>query len=174
MKLIILCLSLAVLNGCTNYLYKGQIIAEDSKGRDRDVIIYWTKTSPLLGGDKAGPASLLTECGSLVSFDEQEQGIFFRGEPGKDRFADSQTPVKNGDICGKFLNEFRFVDIGSGALELSILCIPEDADDFSLFQRSYVSAKHSPYKFNVIEFHDWSFLGKSLPAPSVPDCRDAE
>ena len=138
------------------------------------MIIYWTKTSPLFGSDKAGPASLLTECGSLVSFDEQEQGIFFRADPAKDRFADSQAPVKNGDICGKFLNAFRFVDIDRGELELSILCLPKEADDFSLTQRRYISANSSPYKFNITESHDWSFMGKPPQAPSIPACDDSE
>jgi hypothetical protein len=170
MKFIIFCLSLIMLNGCTNYLYQGQINAEDSNGKERKVLIYWTKTSPLLGSDKAGPANLMTECGALISFDEQEQGIFFRAEPGKDRFVDSQVPVKNGDICGKFLTANSFVDIGSGALELSILCIPEEADEFSLSQRSYISAKYSPYTFTITETQSWSFLGELPPAPTLLDC----
>ncbi|VAX37687.1 hypothetical protein MNBD_UNCLBAC01-290 [hydrothermal vent metagenome] len=172
MKLIIVCLSLLSLSACSNYLYKGNIRALDSNGVDREVMLYWNKTAPLLGADKAGPAVLLTECGSLISFDERDQGVIFRGESGRDMNANTGLQVEDGDICGKFLNKSQFVEINEGELELSILCAPVDADDFSISKRSYIGAKDSPYKFNIIASKKWSFLGGEHQAPSQPECND--
>ncbi len=172
MKLIITCLSLLLLNGCTNYLYQGNIRAADSKSIDREVVLYWNKTDPLIGDDKAGPASLLTECGSLISFDERNEGILFRGEPGRDVIASTGSQVSNGDVCGEFLNHQKFTIIGEGELEVSILCEPDPGDGFSITERSYIAAKDTPYIFNITSTKVWSFLGNTHQAPPTPECND--
>ena len=174
MKLAITCLSILLLNGCSNYLYKGNIRAIDSEGKDREVILYWNKTDPLIGDDKAGPASLLTECGSLISFDERNEGIVFLGEPGRDIITKTGSQVSNGDVCGRFLNHQKFVLIGDGEIELSILCQPQPISDgeFSTKKRSYIAVKSTPYKFNITSTKSWSFLGDTHQSPPIPECND--
>lgn len=172
MKVIITFLSLVLLNGCANYLYQGNIRAADSKGKDREIILYWNKTEPLIGDDKAGPANLLTECGSLISFDEQKEGIFFRGEEGRDIVASTGIEVSKGDKCGKILNFQKFIDVDDGELELTILCKPSPADEFKIGSKSYIAANDTPYKFNISSTKNWSFFGKTHKSPPVPECND--
>src|SRR4051812_29452591 len=72
--------------GCTNHLYQGEMIALDAYGRERQFIMYWTRTDPLLGMPKASPAVLLTECSpNGIEFSEEPEGVVFRGVPGRDR-----------------------------------------------------------------------------------------
>lgn len=164
MKKIIVCSLLFFVSGCTHYSYQGNIEVADSSGVDRDVILYWSKTN-----DKAGPATLLTECGPTIFFDEREEGILFRGSPANDAHADTGLPVQDGDVCGKFLNEKRFVDIQKGELKLTITC-KRLSDDFSINPRNYIAAKDTPYEFQISESEDWSFFGQTPAAPEVPKC----
>lgn len=164
MKKIIVCSLLFLISGCTHYSYQGNMAIADANGVDREVILYWNKTD-----DKAGPATLLTECGPSISFDEREEGILFRGNPASDVHADTNLPVKNGDVCGKFLDKKRFVDIQPGALELTITC-KHKGDEFAINTRNYIEAKDTPYEFQINETKDWSFFGQTPVAPDVPEC----
>jgi len=168
MKKIAVYCTLFLLGGCTNYLYQGEITAQDSAGMKREVILYWSKTDPLLGREKAGPIVVLTQCGSSIIFDERDEGIVFRGEAGREVIARTGEPVVDGFICGKVLNQNRFVDLGEGNLELTILCKPV-SDKFSVKPRHYILAADEPYRFEVNAKKKWSFLGKVPPAP-IADC----
>lgn len=170
---LILCLLLGFSHGCTNYLYTGKIMEQDSFDVNRAMILYWSKTDPLLGSPKAGPATLVTQCSlRRLSFDEREQGILFLGDPGKDFDALREIPVPSQDyVCGRFIDEAAFVDISKGSLSLSVFCRPE-IDEFSVRPKNqgYLKARKEPYIFDIQETKEWSFLGKILEAPPPPQC----
>ena len=143
----------------------------DSAGRERQVVLYWSKTRGLLTRPKAGPASLLTECGAPVMFVEQPQGIVFRGTPGQDRQvigeADASLPTEI--PCGSFIDRKHFVEIPSGPLKLTVFCEPV-ADEFSAGRRTYIQARPEPYEFDMTATRKWSLTGKVPEAPAPLPC----
>jgi hypothetical protein len=169
-KLVIL-LSLLSLSACTNYLYQGSLRAPDSNGVEREHVIYWPKTELLLGKTKGGPATLMTECGSAIQFDERPEGIVFRGSPASDIDPKTGHPVDLEHICGRFLNFKRFADSNAGDLQISVLCTAL-SDDFSVIERSYLQANDSPYIFNITEQKEWSIFGSTVNAPAPLICRE--
>lgn len=173
---LILCLLLGLSQGCTNYLYTGKIMEQDSLNMNREMILYWSKTESLLSSPKAGPATLVTQCSlRRLSFVEREQGILFLGDPGKDIDIRQNAPVPSQDhVCGRFINQTTFVDIAKGSLSLAISCGPE-VDEFSARpgNQGYLKARESPYTFDIQETKEWSFLGEILEAPSPPQCLES-
>jgi hypothetical protein len=174
MKKILIMVAMLVLgsslNGCTNYLYQGSIKAEDSAGKQRQVVLYWSKTDPLIGDEKADVAHLLTECGSLVVFENQPEGIIFRGEPQRDRLVSPQATTGGSPAqtleCGRIQGPRRLVDLGRGKVSLTIQCEPVSGE-FSVQKRTYLKARNAPYEFAVTENKQWSFLGSTPDAPTV-------
>lgn len=169
----IVLLSGSVLSGCTNYLYQGSIKAEDSAGKQRQVVLYWSKTEPLIGDEKADMVHVLTECGSLIVFENQPKGIIFRGEPQRDRRVNSSAGGEQEDNfeCGRILGANRLTELGKGRLSLNIQCMPVNSE-FSVQKRSYLQARKSPYEFDIAEKKSWSFFGSTPMAPIVPTCAD--
>ena len=164
----------SVLNGCTNYLYQGSIKAEDSAGQQRQVVLYWSKTDPLVGDEKADMAHLLTECGSLVVFENQPEGIIFRGEPQRDQLVSPQaitggSPAETLE-CGRIQGPHRLADLGRGIVSLTIQCEPVSGE-FSVQKRTYLKARNAPYEFDITESKNWSFLGSTPQAPTV-ECKE--
>jgi hypothetical protein len=159
------------LQGCSSYLYEGKIQAKDSAGRDRQVIIYWTKTGGFFAKPKAGPARLLTECGTPIMFEEQPQGIVFRGTPGQDRvvIGEPALSMPTEVPCGSFIGPKLFLDIAGGPLKLTILCEPV-ADKSSEESRTYIQAREEPYEFPITSIKKWSLSGKAPEAPAPPVC----
>lgn len=159
---------------CTNTLYQGEIPALDAYGKERRFILYWTKTDPLIGEIKAGPAVLLTECSpTRVDFTDQAEGIVFRGEPGFDRLSGAATSVEPGQVCGRIMGHAALSEAGAGPLSVRIDCQPMPPDDFALRPRNYLAARSGPYFFPLAEkVKTWSLLGKTLEAPPVPECRE--
>lgn len=171
-RIVIGFLLVASVFGCANHVYQGEISALDSKGKERQVVLYWTKTDPLLGKAKAGPASLLTECGVPILFDEQETGIFFRGTPGQDHLVIGETGDSIDMVCGRFNNQNKFTEIEDGTLSVSVYCIPL-VDEFSLAsRRSYIQARQAPYQFPVTSRKQISLFGKIPDVPGPFDCPD--
>ncbi|NJD90566.1 MAG: hypothetical protein FIA91_03480 [Geobacter sp.] len=159
--------------GCTNFLYQGELAALDSYGKERHFVLYWTKTEPLMGEAKAGPAILLTECSPLtrIDFSERFDGIFFLGMPGDDRLPGQRRTTSWDMVCGKIANYARWVDVPAGQLSLSILCEPLH-DEFDVEPRNYLAARQEAYSFPVVEkIKRWSFFGETLDGPLTPDCR---
>ena len=159
---------IAVAQGCTTYVYRGDLVAKDSDGKERAVVLYWPKTVPLIGQSKAGPASLRTACGTPVTYAEQEEGIVFRGTPGQDRLRGNSQPLTRQEVCGRFLDRVRFVDIPDGALRLTIVCEPVK-DEFSV-GRAYLQARARPYEFAITRAKSWSLLGREPALPAPPEC----
>lgn len=172
---ILLFFSLLFVQGCTNKLYHGEIDTLNSNDQESQVIIYWTKTEPFIGEDKAGPAVIMTECSTRnLMFSETEDGIYFFGTPGNDRQAD-QTPVTTQNVhCGKIANETRFTNIQAGPVNIEIKCVA-DIDEFTVvteqFYPAYINARAEPYTFEIQESSSWSFFGEIPEAPSQPVCR---
>jgi hypothetical protein len=50
MKKVSVIFTLVIVAGCTNYVYHRKIQAPDSNDVDHEVVIYWSKTDPLIGG----------------------------------------------------------------------------------------------------------------------------
>ena len=165
----------SALNGCTNYVYQGSIKAEDSEGKQRQMLLYWSKTEPLIGDEKADMAHLSTECGSLIVFENQPQGIIFRGEPQRDRLvpelatagAASSTTME----CGRIKGASRLTAVGSGKVSLTIHCVPV-SNEFSVKKRVYPRARQAAYVFDVTENKKWSLLGSTPELPAAPTCRE--
>lgn len=174
-RIILLFFSLLFFQGCTNKLYHGEFDTLNSNDQESQVVIYWTKTEPFIGEDKAGPAILMTECSTRnLTFSETENGIYFLGTPGKDQLAD-KTPVPTQNThCGKINNELKFTDIQAGPINIEILC-SAIIDDFSVttdsYSSAYINARNEPYKFEIKESGNWSLFGEIPEAPAKPDCR---
>ena len=156
--------------GCTNYMFTAEMMANDSEGDERQIVVYWPMTDPLLGGRKAGPVMLLTECGIPIQFDQQEEGIVFRGNPQDDVFVDGPTPPTSEIECGRFTSADTLVDIDEGTVEFEIRCAPVN-DEFAAIPRAYIAARDEPYEIEIRGVMLRSVFGKTLDAPPIPDCR---
>ncbi len=164
---LVLCLGL--LAGCTTTVYQGSIRAPDSGNQQRQVILYWSKTEPLIGEAKADIAHLLTECGSLLVFENTGQGIVFRGEPGRDKPVSGQPADPNKFECGRFVDASDLKEVAAGPVALTIQCDPV-SDDFSVTPRQYIKASDQPYQFAVTADEQWNFLGATPALPKPPAC----
>lgn len=165
---ILLSAALLVLAGCANYQYVGEKMALDSEGEERQTLLYWHKTAPLIGAAKADSAVLRTACGTPVTFVDRSQGIVFVGTPGDDRPAGVDTSVTQGQVCGRILDHSSLLDIEPGALRVSMQCEPL-VDDFSV-NRAYLAAREAPYVFEMEEQKRLSLFGNPFAAP-VPECQ---
>ncbi len=167
---------LLLFQGCTNSLYQGEINALSSDYHERKVLIYWTKTQPLLGEEKAGPAVLITECSTRrLTFTEKKSGLYFYGDPGKDILANQMAITSQTTICGKVVAKKQFITIKPGPLQIDILCEPLD-DDFSVQSETassaYIKASNTPYTFEITESSSWSLFGSVPEVPMPPKCKD--
>ncbi len=165
----------AALNGCTSYVYQGSIKAEDSAGKQRQMLLYWSKTEPLIGDEKADMAHLRTECGSLIVFENQPEGIIFRGEPQRDRVVPALATQRTGSSktieCGRIKGSNRLTELSAGKISLTIKCEPV-SNEFSVKQRTYPKARKAAYVFDVTESKKWSLLGSTPAVPAAPTCRE--
>lgn len=167
-----LALCLGLLAGCTTTVYQGSIKAPDAGNTQRQVVLYWTKTEPWVGDAKADIAHLLTECGSLVVFENTGQGIVFRGEPGRDIPVSGQANSPNTFECGRFVDAKDLKAVTTGPVALTIQCNPV-SDDFSVTPRQYLKASSQPYEFNITADEQWSMLGTTPTVPKPPACVQA-
>jgi hypothetical protein len=162
-------LFILTLSGCTNYLYQGELSGMDAYDKPNRFTLYWPKTEPLIGRDKAGPAILMTDCSTTrIDFSDQPEGIVFRGEPDRDRLAGATTTVTQNQICGKFIGPLKLAEVQAGALAVAINCEPMPADEFAAQPRNYPKAKAEPYIFQIVEkIKRWSWFGETLPGPEA-------
>jgi len=160
-------------SGCTNYLYQGRLSGMDAYNQANHFTLYWPKTEPLIGSDKAGPAILMTDCSTTrIDFSEQAEGIVFRGEQGMDRLAGETSSVKRNQICGRFEGYLKLADVQAGALPVVISCVPMPADEFAAQPRNYPQARAEPYIFQIVEkIKRWSWFGETLPGPEASCAR---
>lgn len=165
---------LILVSGCTNALYTGELTTLDAYDKERQFVLYWTRTDPLIGRTKAGPAILLTECSlTRIDFSDQEEGIVFRGMPGEDRLAGMTETVSPDQVCGMITSYPALREAQSGPAEVRIDCEPMPPDEFDLRRRNYLPVSPPPHRFEMIEARrEWSFFGKTLEGPSPPDCRE--
>jgi hypothetical protein len=172
--LFLLAVGLWLASGCTNVLYQGEMDAQDAYGKERHFVLYWTKTDPLLGQTKAGPAILLTECSpsTRIDFDDQPEGIVFRGTPGFDLLQGQTAALDRDQICGKVINYATLREAHAGPLAVAIYCQPVPGDGFAIQPRNYLAAQPEPYSFPIVEMiRRWSLFGETLSGPPVPACR---
>lgn len=168
-SVLILAMAVAIQGCVTNSLYTGDLTVPDREaGEDRRVVLYWTKTDPLLGSPKAGPATVLTQCGRSMTFVERPEGIVFRGDPGRDLTSDGK-PVEEGKVCGRFLGHQRFVELGDGPLQVQVMCEAQ-FDDFSVVREGYLPAREDPYTFMISRSETSSLFGTEPDVPDPPSC----
>ncbi len=161
------------LNGCATYVYQGSMSAPDSDGVQRDVLLYWTKTDPLMGEPKADMAHLRTACGALVVYENRESGVVFRGQAGRDRPVSGDQPATaDGFECGRFVGKNSLRDVGAGPLELTMRCAPT-SNEFSVQKLRYLKAREAPYRFQITESRQRSFFGATPDVPPPPPCRES-
>ncbi len=171
-------LMLLHVQGCSNYLYRGEIDAVNSAEQESKVILYWTKTDKLFGQPKAGPAILMTECSTRrITFVEADSGIVFYGDPGKDVLADFSAAVTQHTICGRIGNAAQFKNLQAGPVKVDIRCKAADQGDaFSIasgpFTPAYLKAQPEPYTFEIQESSGWSLFGAIPEVPVPPACRN--
>lgn len=168
-SVLIVALAIAIQGCVTNSLYTGDLTVPDPEaGNDRRVVLYWTKTDPLLGSPKAGPATVLTQCGRSMTFVERPEGIVYRGDPGRDITSDG-SPVEDGQVCGRFLGHQRFVDLNEGLLQVQVMCEAQ-FDDFSVVREGYLPARAEPYTFPISRAEASSLFGTEPDVPDPPAC----
>jgi hypothetical protein len=159
---------LILTSGCTHYLYQGDFEAKDNLDNSQQYRLWWTRTDPLIGDDKAGPMILNVACGTAKTFTEVEDGISFVA--GSDRFesVSGQTGVEL--TCGKVTNLSRFLDYQKGDIELSSLCEPKPSDDgFSVTGVTFLSTSQESYRVPINVTEKWSFKDSAL-SPKPLDC----
>jgi hypothetical protein len=174
-RFLLLAAAMLLSTGCTNLLYQGELTAQDAYGNQRHFVLYWTRTDPLLGQTKAGPAILMTECSPFtrIEFSDQPEGVVFRGIPGFDRLPGQTDTGDLNLICGKITTHATLNDVLAGPLTMAIYCQPL-SDEFSVQKRNYLAARTEPYVFSIAEkINRWSFFGETLPGPPVPECRES-
>ncbi len=147
-----------LLAGCaTTTLYTSHFRAENSAGQQREFVLYWNVTSSVFTGSKASPVTLLTQCSSrTIEYEErpvpgQTQNaiqIIFRGEPGFDTAADSQTLPPSG-ICGRVLSADHLTELSGPRIEFTIRCKPVAGNAFAVQDNSYLGAREAPYVADV-------------------------
>jgi hypothetical protein len=162
-------LLILLLQGCTNYMYTGRMTALDSQGEERLVVVYWPKTDPWLGKRKAGPVTLLTECGIPIRFDQQEEGIVFRGNPRDDVYVDGETPNISEFECGRFITDALLFEIDDGPASFIIQCEPFNGE-FSAIKRTYIAARDAAYEIDMTSTQEKSLTGKTLDGPLPIPC----
>lgn len=159
----------SALTGCTNYLYQGRLAGVDAYNKANQFTLYWPKTEPLIGRDKAGPAILMTDCSTTrIDFSDQPEGIVFRGEQGRDRLAGATSGVSRNQICGSIVGQRQLAEVHAGELLVLINCEPMPADEFDAQPRNYPKAQAEPYIFHIVEkIKRWSVFGETLQGPDV-------
>lgn len=154
-----------LVSGCTHYLYQGDFQARDNLDETRQYRLWWTKTEPLIGADKAGPIILNVACGVPIELTESAAGISFIA--GSDKYESTVGETGITLVCAKINNLSRFVDYRKGDIVLTAQCKPK-ADDFSL-QPSFLSTTQESYRIPIKVKEKWSLLESALSAP-VLDC----
>jgi hypothetical protein len=166
-------LFISALTGCTNYLYQGRLTGVDAYNQANQFTLYWPKTEPFIGSDKAGPAILMTDCSTTrIDFSDQPEGIVFKGEQDRDRLAGETASVSRNQICGSIVGQHKLADVQAGKLSVLINCEPMPADEFDAQPRNYPKAQSEPYIFSIVEkIKRWSLFGETLPGPEISCAR---
>ena len=168
MKIIAALTFIMLASGCTHYLYQGDFEANDNLDNPRQYRLWWTKTDPLVGDDKAGPMILNVTCGTAKTFTEAGNGITFVA--GDDRFESVSGQTGVDLICGKVTNLDRFLDYQKGDIELTPLCKPKPSDDgFSMTEVTFLSTSQETYRVPITVTEKWSFMDSAL-SPKPLDC----
>ena len=168
MKNLVVVLLLVFTTGCTHYLYQGDFNARNNVDETSHFRLWWTRTEPLLGDDKAGPMILDVACGVTVEFTESQRGIEFIAA------TDSYEPMAGQSIaplvCGKVTNLNQFLTYKKGDIELTSSCRPiVDDEGFSAVVPIYLFADQASYRVPITVTEEWSFYDKALSAPKL-DC----
>ncbi|MDD5530231.1 MAG: hypothetical protein PHX21_09410 [bacterium] len=168
-KVWVLLLFVFIFTGCTQYTYYGSIESEDSSGKMRKHLVYWTKTERVLWFDECSEVvRLLTECSlETIAFKETEKdGIVFIS-PSEEHKGVGKI-VEVGEPCGKILNAKKVKELTDDTLRLAIYCqyVLEDSG-FTVGNHSYLKA--GTYAFGIVKAKSSEFKGG---VPTRPECRE--
>lgn len=164
-----------ISTACSHTLYQAELDALNAQGDPIKTVVYWSKTSPLLGVEKAGPIMLLSECSTRrLEFVDSDQGIVFWGKLGGDARMGEQTPLQDRTVCGSIGGEYSAIaDIEVGRLPVTIHC-QAFTDAFSLssppYTDAYLAARSQPYWYDIKSTSHWTFWGEVPIAPVAPTC----
>lgn len=141
MRTLILLLTSLTLTACTHTLYQSEFTARDDQGKDRSYRFYWTKTSPMLGSDTAGPGKLQMECRTTKEFTESGENSPIILELPDSKFNPLQGQSGTSLVCGSITNLNMFRDYQQGPLQMDISCKPKPAGDFDAVSESLPAAQ---------------------------------
>jgi hypothetical protein len=165
---VVLLAAAVLLSGCAQYTYFGRMQAKDSADKDREFVVYWTKTERKLWFDTAaGGVRLLTECSTnVVDYEEKPQGIVFLRRPSDVGVGET---IALGEPCGSIVGGKHVADLTDGPLELTVHCRPDTTDDFAVSGvREYLRAREAPYQFDIQKKRTSDVSGG---APEPQQCR---
>lgn len=166
MRILVLTILILLTSGCAHYLYQGDFKAENNLNETSQFRLWWTKTDPVVGSDKAGPIILNVACGAPVTFSESDNGIVF--VEGSDKFESVNGGTGSTLVCGKITNLDRFVDYSGGDILLSSFCKPiQDDEGFGLVRSILLSTEQPTYRIPITVKKEWSFLDSALSAPGL-------
>ncbi|MFT5658606.1 MAG: hypothetical protein ACI9KN_001887 [Gammaproteobacteria bacterium] len=161
MKIITSILLILFTTGCTHYLYQGDFIAKTSQDEVSQFRLWWSKTEPWIGDEKAGPIILSVECAAPITFTESSEGIVFEG--GSDKYESTIGEAGPVLICGKLTNLKRSLHYNGGKILLTSSCKPI-ADEFAAIEPILLSPDVPTYKIPIKMTKDWSILSSALSA----------
>lgn len=148
----------ALFCGCTtNTLYMGTATLPASDGNLHTTMISWTSSEAPFREPKAGPIQIASECSErTIFFDQQGEGILFRGMPGSD-LKDGHSVGQN-EECGHIETTQPLTNLGPGTIELQIDCSPRTSV-MTTKPNYYLAARSEPYRFSIREIVRVSSLG---------------
>ena len=156
-----------LLTGCAqNYIYSGILEAEDSRGKNRQFLLYWNKTErPVWFNTSEGTVRVLPQCSmSVMPYDERPEGIIFRARESDKKVID---PEQDTHVCGRILSGNLVEDLPEQSLSLTVLCADVPPDDLSQ-PKPYLKARREPYEFTVSRKEVSNFT----EIPKRPHCTD--
>lgn len=150
--------------GCATYVYYGELSSEDSSGEMRNHLIYWTKTSRVIGFDECSEViRLCTERSyATIVFKETEEGIIFPRDP---EYKKVVLQTDTAGPYGKILDAEKVSELKEGKLRLVIYC-EFDSTDFTSGDHHTLKAREAPYEFDILRKKSSEF------GNGVPKCSD--
>lgn len=168
MKMFTSLIFILLVSGCTHFLYQGDFQANDNLNESRQYRLWWTKTEPLIGENKAGPMILNVACGVPITLTESEAGISFIAA--SDKYESTIGETGTTLECAKISNLSRFVDYSKGDIVLTALCKPiADDEGFSAVTPTFLSTEQASYHIPISVKEKWSLLQSAMSAP-VLEC----
>ena len=164
MKIIMTALLVLFVSGCAHYLYQGDFKAKNNLDEVSNFRLYWTRTDPFIGDDKAGPMVLNVECGTAIELTESETGIEF--VEASDKYESINGETGNKIVCARVTNLNRFLDYSEGDILISSLCKPiVDDEGFSAIVPLFLATEPDLHRISINVKKKRSLISSAMKAP---------